>query len=198
MCRSLTISQLSLAVFWGLFIPLELRANTACVATEHGWRHPEQDAVNCTFVFLTCHGVDVPYAEIDKYFQSLGHSPNLLDIKKFIESCGKSVDVIRCAPSEELFQHTPAIIVLQHERDDGASMALLVERSEDSVSLLHGGIAKADRMSWDLFLRSWTGIAIIETPSRPRAVRRRVLLSVLALSVIAVSVLFKAWRNSNA
>lgn len=176
--RRIVVIRFAYCTILGLFCAFDA---TTCLSAEQSWRRSEQDGVNCAVVFLKSHGAEVSYAELDRRLQLANGHASLLDVKNAIEMQGMAVEIIRCAPDEQLFRRCPAIVALKDDRSDETDFVILIEQSETFVTLLFGGVAMIKRKPWDEFRRCWTGIAIVKAETRPILTWRRLLIGACAL-----------------
>ena len=125
------------------------------------WRLPENDGINCLFVFLDVYGKSQPYEHVVSSLAGSSNAQTLHSLQAASKKMGLATLVRQCAPAEIRPIHLPAIAHLDSVRSDHGRFVLLVGLTEKMCVLFEGSTFVYREIPIAEFRRRWSGHVLL-------------------------------------
>ena len=152
------------------------------------WRTPAHDAINCSYLLMRLHNVDISYPELLRSIPPRIAGTQILAIRDVCRDHGLPVSIEKWTPAE-LFRHSfPVITHMSTNVDNGGTYVLLLACDEKRCLLVPGSAVTIAEIPTDSFRRHWSGYVVTPVASWRNTFSSLGIITILLLAYIVYRV----------
>lgn len=124
------------------------------------WRTPSHDAINCLYVFLRFHNIDVDYLDLLNRLPPTDQGTTIVDMCNLCRHYGLLAAIAKWTPDRLEKGSLPVITHVTNRLDEGGAYVILLARKKNTCFVITGDSAAIETISMDTFRRHWSGYVL--------------------------------------
>jgi hypothetical protein len=124
------------------------------------WRTPSHDAINCLYIFLRFHNIDVDYLDLLNRLPPTDQGTTIVDLCNLSHHYGFPAAIAKWTPDRLEKGSLPVITHMTNRLDEGGTYVILLARKQNTCFVITGDSAAIETISMDMFRRHWSGYVL--------------------------------------